>query len=389
MSFDLAVFCPARALDDTDATALYVALCAGAKDAARHEAEARLVVAPELDAFYTKLTAIYPELDDDEDESPFSCAIQREPKYVILNLSFSRSDEVAHVVEKLALAHGLDTFDPQSRKLLRAAEPGAAPRPAGTPKLPPKEGLARFVAGVEPRLVNLGFSPVPRVKHTWGRTSASGITHRVSLNLGTRNVRPDVSFGHPTAEAWYASAMGKREVVPAMGLQYLYYQGFIPGRDWSEEGDFDYAICHPECVAAAVVDFTRAVVDYAVPFFDALGTLEQVADFYRRPVPYSRARPNWTIERERLSGPAGRYWASARGLVFSTAMRVLAEPSRASEAFAEARARANLWKENEAFGCRPELFGKLDVLEVAVLAKESESIRAKTKTTKSPKKRAD
>ena len=389
MSFDLAVFRPARALDDTEATALYVALCAGGKDAARHEAEARLMVAPELDAFYAKLTAIYPELDDDEDESPFSCAMQREPKYVIMNLSFSRADEVAHVVEKLALAHGLDTFDPQSRKLLRAAEPGAAPRPAGTPKLPLKEGLARFVEGVEPRLGNLGFFPVPRLKHTWGRTSPSGITHRLSLNLGTRDVRPDVSFGHPTAEAWYASAMGKREALPAMGLEYLYFQGFIPGRDWSEEGDFEYAICHSECVAAAVVDFTRTVVDYAVPFFDALDTLEQVADFYRRPVPYSTARPNWTIDRERLSGPAGRYWGSARGLVFSTVMRVLAEPSLTVQIFAEARARATLWQEKEAFGFRPELFAKLDALESAVLAGEPESPRAKTKSNKSSKKRAD
>ncbi len=388
MSFDLAVFRAARALDDTDATSLYVALCAGAKDAARHEAEARLLVTPELDAFYTKLTAIYPELDDDEDESPFSCAIEREPKYVILNLSFSRAAEVAHVVEKLALAHGLDTFDPQSRKLLRA-EPGAAPRPAGTPKLPPKEGLARFVAGVEPRLGHLGFFPVPRAKYTWGRTNPSGITHRLSLNLGTRNVRPDVSFGHPTAEAWYASAVGKREALPAMGLEYLYFQGFIPGRDWSEAGDFEYAICHPECVAAAVVDFTRTVVDYAVPFFDALDTLEQVVDFYRRTVPYSKARPNWTIDRESLSGPAGRYWGSARGLVFTTAMRVLAEPSLAVETFAEARSRANLWKENEAFGFRPEMFVQLDALESAMRAGELDSRSMKSKSRKSSKKRTD
>jgi hypothetical protein len=183
--------------------------------------------------------------------------------------------------------------------------------------------------------------------------------------------------------------MGKREPLATMGLAYLYFQGFVPGRDWSEEGDFEYAICHPECVASAVVDFTRTVVDYAVPFFDAVGTLEQVADFYRRPKPYSEARPNWTIDREHLSGPAGRYRSSTRGLVFSTAMRVLAEPSRAAETFAEARARATAWQERGVFGCRPESFAQLDALEAAVLAGEPDASRTKAKAAKPSKKRAD
>ncbi len=369
MSFDLAVFRPLRALDDAAATALYIALCDAPTSPARRDAEAALAAEAKLEAFYAALTAIYPELDDDEDESPFACVIERRPCAVILNVSFSRADEVAHTVEKLALAHGLDTFDPQTSKLLRAA-PGAEPRPAGTPKLKPKEGLDRFVAGIGPKLLALGFAPVPRVKHAWARTVESGITHQVSLNLGTRNVRPDVAIGHPTAAAWLAAALGKREPAPTMGLAYLYFQGWIPGRPWREgEGDFDYAICHAECVAAAIADFTRTIQDYAFPFFDALRTLPALADFYERTTSYADARPNWTMEREKLSGFGGRYWGTARGLLHGTALRTLAEPARTAAHFVEARARAALWKEKDASAFfKPELFAQLDALEAAVAA---------------------
>ncbi len=383
MSFDLAVFRPLRALDDAAATALYNALCEGAGTPARREAEAALATEPKLEAFYAALTAIYPELDDDEDDSPFACAIERRPCAIILNVSFSRADEVAHTVEKLALVHGLDTFDPQTSKLLRAG-PNAEPRPAGTPKLKPKEGLDRFVAGIGPKLLALGFAPVPRVKHAWGRTVESGITHQVSLNLGTRNVRPDVAIGHATAAAWLDAAMGKREPTPTMGLQYLYFQGWIPERPWSEtEGDFDYAICHAECVAAAIADFTRTIQDYALPFFDALRTLPALADFYERSTSYAAARPNWTMAREQLSGFAGRYWSASRGLLHGTALRTLAEPARTPEYFAEARARAALWKEKDASAFfKPELFAQLDALEAATSA----PLEAKPKKAAKPKK---
>ena len=55
-------------------------------------------------------------------------AIERRPHAVVLNLSFSRVDEVAHAIEQLAKKHGLDVYDPQARKLIRATESAAGSR---------------------------------------------------------------------------------------------------------------------------------------------------------------------------------------------------------------------------------------------------------------------
>lgn len=101
------------------------------------------------------------------------------------------------------------------------------------------------MAGVGPGLEALGFAPVPRAKHTWGRRSAEGVLHRIGLNLATREVRTDVAVGHERVLPWLAAATGAREPLPAMSLGYLHLRGWIPGEPWRDDAvELEYAIDH-------------------------------------------------------------------------------------------------------------------------------------------------
>jgi len=384
MSFDLAVFRPRKALDAAAAGAIYAALTSEGASA-----PAGLVRAKELVAFYEALTARYPEIDDEPDESPFAVAIERRPDAVVINLSFSRVDEVAHAIEQLAKAHGLDVYDPQERRLICATDPDAVRRPApAQKKLSPKEGLARFVAGVGPGLEALGFAPVPRAKHTWRRRSAEGVLHRIGLNLATREVRTDVAVGHERVLPWLAAATGAREPLPAMSLGYLHLRGWIPGEPWRDDAvELEYAIDHAGRVEKSAERFVRDVERFAAPFFDALGTTAAIADFFTRTKTFAKPRANWGLERETVAGPSERFWREDRALLLEIAMRALADPSSLDACVAEAQRRGAVWTKKDIYGGSPQLAGFITALartirdEIApTKASTKTAITAKTKT---------
>jgi hypothetical protein len=320
MSFDLAVFEPGMAADDAAAAEVYAKLCG--KPASPTKPGAR------ISKFYAALTALYPELDD-SDDSPFASAITQRANGLVFNVSFSRAQEVAHVVETRAKQAGLDSFDPQTGKLLRALDPKALPRPEEAPRLKPKDGLAHFAPGIAPRLLQYGFEPA-RTKHCWSRTLPNGIIQVISLNCATRSPRMDVSVGHRQALAALSAATGKKESLPTMGLEYLYYAGLIPGRAWDEANSAfaEYEICHADCVGRAIAGFTKDLEMFAIPFFEGHSSLEQMYGFFQRSEPYCSPRPNWSDEESRVVGYACRYFGSDLGLLLGVALSALAEPTR-------------------------------------------------------------
>jgi hypothetical protein len=116
MSFDLGVWFPHKSLTDQEAGETYVRLCGGDSAGLRPH--------PALDAFYTDLTARYPEIDtipedriDDHDYCPWSCALDRSPAFIVMPCVWSQAENVYRCVHDLARKHGLAVYDPQSGRI--------------------------------------------------------------------------------------------------------------------------------------------------------------------------------------------------------------------------------------------------------------------------------
>lgn len=117
MSCDFGVWSPSRRLDDAAAGQLYVALCEG--DTTGVEPS------PAIDAFYSELTSMHPEIDDvpeddvdNTDLCPWSIAFDRSPGHLIMSCVWSKAEYVEGLVKRLASKHGLAVFDPQSEKIV-------------------------------------------------------------------------------------------------------------------------------------------------------------------------------------------------------------------------------------------------------------------------------
>jgi hypothetical protein len=116
MSFDLAVWHTQEHLTDAEAGALYVDLCESRVDG--------VMPHPNVDAFYTDLTAKHPEIDtvpddriDDHDYCPWSCALDRSPGHIIMSCVWSKAEYVERLVRELAVKHGLAMYDPQQGRV--------------------------------------------------------------------------------------------------------------------------------------------------------------------------------------------------------------------------------------------------------------------------------
>lgn len=362
MSFDLFVFEPRRNVSLPEAVDLYRGLGGNA----RAEAVANLVAGPRIDAFYEALTKLFPEIgDSDDDASPFACAIERAAGAIVLAIVFSRADEVQAVVERLAAEHGLYVLDPQSTKLFA---PSDTPRSAIPRKLSRRDGVARFADVVRPALEAMGFASVKKKKDRWRRACAGGTFLELGLDLSLNDARPDVALGHEDVVRAYQAAVGARELAPTMGLEHLYFGGLIPGRAWDPryEGTFLYELCHPECIAASSATFLDEVQRFAVPLGEALGSLSALDEFFTRKERFGVARAKWGIDREKVSGPAGRFWRWDRGLVFVTAVGAIARPSERSACLQAARERMERWAEKKVSGATPTLAAELAALGRAV-----------------------
>ena len=115
MSFDLGVWYSSRPMRRDEARERYVALCEG------ENVESLIEPSERVAAFVAELTALYPQLtqltDDEVDESPWNCDFDISDGHVIMAMGWPRCGEIAPLVTKMALGHGLVCFDPQSDRV--------------------------------------------------------------------------------------------------------------------------------------------------------------------------------------------------------------------------------------------------------------------------------
>ena len=238
----------------------------------------------------------------------------------------------------------------------------------GAAKLTAAAAANMFAAGLAPKLAALGFSPVPRVKHTWSRTTPDGVVHQAALELARREAQIDVAIGHPQALAWVAAATGERERLPTIGLQYLYFRGWVPGTPWRDDqpGKFGFDIREESKMPGAIRGFMKSFETHAVPFFARHPTADAIADFFLRKEPYAKARDNWDISRERAGGPAERFLHEDRALLFAVASCALADRKNLDPQLAAARKLESQWAKKQVFGWSPRLAEWLDALESVI-----------------------
>lgn len=104
MSFDLAVWFAPAEVTAAEVKARYHQLA---------DAEPGDVKHPQVAAFYRELTARYPELVDDFENSPWAAGLDVTEDAVVMPIT-SPHAEVARFVLALAQRHGLVAYDPQS-----------------------------------------------------------------------------------------------------------------------------------------------------------------------------------------------------------------------------------------------------------------------------------
>ena len=113
MSFGLAVISLEKSIALDEAASVYAELCDGNYEILSPSAK--------IDAFYSELISRYPDIDsysDDEvDECPWSVEIDVSDGAVLMCMVWSRVEEVAPYVIKLAARHDLSCYDPQDEKL--------------------------------------------------------------------------------------------------------------------------------------------------------------------------------------------------------------------------------------------------------------------------------
>jgi hypothetical protein len=74
--------------------------------------------APALIDFFAEVIATFGDLTEENmEESPWTSPLYRTTECVIANLAYSRSEEVAPVLRRLASKHGLTVYDPQNREV--------------------------------------------------------------------------------------------------------------------------------------------------------------------------------------------------------------------------------------------------------------------------------
>lgn len=113
MSFDLAILNIEKPIDSEVAAEIYGELCDGNYEV--------LQPSEKIGAFYQELVGKYPDIDsysDDEvDECPWSVEVDVSDGAVIMSMVWSRVEEVALFVMKLAKKHDLACYDPQNSRL--------------------------------------------------------------------------------------------------------------------------------------------------------------------------------------------------------------------------------------------------------------------------------
>ena len=113
MSFDLAVINVKDDTDEEEAQRIYYELCNGNYE----------VVSPSesIELFYQEITNLYPEIDDLPEEKidscPWSNAFDISDGAVLINITWSRVEEIAPLIITMATRYGLACYDPQASEL--------------------------------------------------------------------------------------------------------------------------------------------------------------------------------------------------------------------------------------------------------------------------------
>jgi hypothetical protein len=113
MSFDLAVLNIEHPISSEEAAEIYGELCNGNYESLRPSEK--------IDAFYQALIEKYPDIDsysgDEVDECSWSVEIDVSDGAVVMCMVWSRVEEVAIYVMRLAEKHDLACFNPQDDTL--------------------------------------------------------------------------------------------------------------------------------------------------------------------------------------------------------------------------------------------------------------------------------
>ena len=111
-SYRLAVWHNATEISNFEAATVYLGLAA-------HKRTNNFD--PDVYAFYTHLTAIYPEVElvpeDELDSCPWACANELGDAHAILEILPRRAGAVGQLILSLASEHGLVCFDPQGARV--------------------------------------------------------------------------------------------------------------------------------------------------------------------------------------------------------------------------------------------------------------------------------
>ena len=131
-TYKLGVWKSNTRISDQDAAGCYLKLSDGSLTSK---------FAPEVHAFYSRLTARHPEVemvDEDElDSCPWACAIELSDGHVLLEIMPDKVGSVAQLILSLADEHGLVCFDPQGATVyLPLCLKAAADLSVSTPKRP-------------------------------------------------------------------------------------------------------------------------------------------------------------------------------------------------------------------------------------------------------------
>lgn len=126
-SFYLGVWHSRAAISDEEAARQYLVLSDGKSASPEFD--------PQVYAFYTHLTGLYPEIDmvpeSESDTCPWACSIDMSGGHVIMAIEPEKSERLVPVLLQLAERHDLVCFDPQNHKV--HLPPYLRAQRAGTP----------------------------------------------------------------------------------------------------------------------------------------------------------------------------------------------------------------------------------------------------------------
>jgi hypothetical protein len=299
VSFDLSVFRAPVSLTVEEAAQVHAALCKGEGTSLVPAAE------EDLASLYQRIVARLPELEDDEERSPFASSLERSAAGLVLPIAYSRAGEVLATVGRLAAKLGLTVFDPQAGVLHR---PEAPPPAAPLPRLPRRKAENTLLEGLTPRLQAHGFARSGKAKElTFRRVLPGDFAQTYAFQiLGSNDLRVSLRVQQATLGERLARMTGSEAAVDLVWADQL---GPFRDRDGqitdrSRVPQSWYSICHAPCVEQSVRDATSDLDSFVLPFFDRAASLAGLDHLYNDDLGSSRPRH---LHRGGLMGPLPLY----------------------------------------------------------------------------------